>query len=149
MNCIPNAASIEAGTVLYVPPSFFYSSAPTSGGAATDTVSSIPRVVGCSASGSQITSPSAGAVVTGRFTVVGSATLGSNNDAFNFYKLELRAEGDDAWINVQQVTAAVNQGALGSVDTAQFGPGHYQLRLTVVDETGNYIEPCALRLTFR
>ncbi len=150
VNCIPNAASIEAGTVLYVPPSFFSSSAPTSGSTTTDTTaSSIPRVVGCSASGSQITSPSAGALVTGRFTVVGSATLGNRNDEFNFYKLEVRGENDDAWVNVRQANAAVSQGALGTVNTAQFGPGHYQLRLTVVDETGNYIDPCAIRLTFR
>ncbi|MBN2470944.1 MAG: LysM peptidoglycan-binding domain-containing protein [Anaerolineae bacterium] len=149
VNCIPNAASIEAGTVLYVPPTFFYnSSAPTSG-STSDTTSSIPRTSGCSATGSQITSPSAGAVVSGRFTVVGSATLGNRNAEFNFYKLELRSEDSEAYINAHQATAPVIQGVLGTINTASFGEGTYELKLTVVDETGNYIEPCAIRLIFR
>ncbi|GAB4570457.1 MAG: hypothetical protein Kow0077_04620 [Anaerolineae bacterium] len=147
INCIPNAADIEAGETLYVPPSFFSSS--PSGASTSDTVSSIPRQTGCTDAGSRITFPSPGAVVSGRFTVAGSATLGENNDRFNFYKIELREENDSGYINLVQRTAPVDSGSLGTVDTANFAAGHYELKLTVVDITGNYIEPCAIRITIR
>ncbi len=149
INCIPNAASIIAGQVIYVPPVFFYSTAPTSPGQAQESPSSIPRQAGCSVPGIQIAYPAPGATLTSRFAVTGSATLGEDNSRFSFYKVELRAENETTFHNVGQANQPVVNGVLASIDPAVFGPGHYQLKLTVVDITGNYPQPCAIRVTFR
>lgn len=148
VNCIPNAASIEAGTVLYVPPTFFYTG-PSSSDDTASNESSIPRQTGCNSPGSQISAPAAGSVLTGRFSVIGTATLGTRDEAFNFYKVELRGESETAYRNLRLANSPVVNGVLTTVNTADFGPGNYELKLTVVDETGNFIEPCAIRLTFR
>ncbi|MBN1963441.1 MAG: hypothetical protein JW910_02270, partial [Anaerolineae bacterium] len=100
----------------------------------------------------RITYPAPGAVLPLNqvFSVSGTATL-SEPDRFNFYKIEIRPEGDPVFRNVRLSSApAPNAGTpLASVDPALFGPGHYQLVLTVVDETGNFPAPCAIRITFR
>jgi len=149
VNCIVNPANIIAGQVIYVPPAFFYSSAPTSPIQTQDVTSSIPRQSGCGAPGIQIAYPAPGAILTGRFAVTGSATLGDNNNRFSFYKLELRAENETTFHNVGQASQPVVSGTLATIDPAAFGPGNYQLKLTVVDVTGNYPQPCAIRVTFR
>lgn len=148
VNCIPNAANIIAGQVIYVPPTFFYSNAPTSPIQAQETVSSIPRQAGCSVPGIQIAYPAPGAVLSSRFAVTGSATL-EDSSRFSFYKVELRAENETVFHNVGQSNQPVTGGTLATIDPAAFGPGHYQLKLTVVDITGNYPQPCAIRVTFR
>lgn len=148
VNCIPNAADIEAGTLIYVPPEFFYT-APSTAGDTTGSTSSLPRQEGCGSPGSQITAPGAGSVVTGRFSVIGTATLGERDYEFNFYKVELRAEGDASYRNLRQANNPVVDGVLATANAADFPPGNYELKLTVVDATGNFIEPCAIRLTFR
>ncbi len=150
VNCISNAANISTGNVLYVPPAFFARSPSSAGSTAgTTSGSSLPNRVGCTAPGSQITFPAAGAVITGRVNITGSATLGNRNNEFSFYKVELRGEGETGYRNLNQATTPVAAGLLAVLNTADFGPGNFQLRLTVVDITGNYIEPCTIRVTFR
>jgi hypothetical protein len=150
INCIPNARDISAGRILYVPPSFFARPPSSAPGSTTGfSGSSLPLRVGCTAAGSQITFPAAGSALTGRVGVSGSATLGSRNNDFSFYKVELRVEGEAGLRNIHQATTPVAAGLLASLNTADFGPGNYQIKLTVVDITGNYLEPCAIHVTFR
>jgi len=89
---------------------------------------------------SNITSPGNGATVSGVFTLVGTAT----HDAFNFYKVEF-APGADAGSGFTYLAdgrGPVYGGALASVDTRGFSNGPWTFQLTVVDQTGNYPDPC-------
>ncbi len=89
---------------------------------------------------SSITAPGNGATVSGVFSLVGTAT----HDAFNFYKVEF-APGDNAsggFTYLADGRGPVYGGTLASVDTRGFGNGPWTFQLTVVDQTGNYPEPC-------
>lgn len=87
-----------------------------------------------------ITSPGNGATVSGVFTLVGTAT----HDAFNFYKVEFApgANATSGFTYLADGRGPVFGGALASVDTRGFGNGPWTFQLTVVDQTGNYPEPC-------
>ena len=155
-NCITNPADIIAGTVIYVPASF-YAGQPVEPGqpspAATpapDSGSAIPLQTGCTIPQVVISSPAPGATLTERFTVRGVATL-AEGGLFSFYKVEIRREDQVIFRNISQssVPAPGPDSNLATVNPADFGPGVYQLVLTVVDITGNYPEPCAIRVTFR
>jgi LysM repeat protein len=157
VNCIANAADIEAGQTIYAPPAFFASSANTgpttgSGTGGGSVQSNIPAIWGCTLPNISIDYPSPGAIISlnAPFTVRGIATL-TDEPAFSYYKLELRREGDEVFRNLGQSSTPVfgPNGSMLPVDPARFGAGNYQLILTVVDETGNYPEPCAIRVTFR
>lgn len=173
-NCITNPASIVAGQIVYVPPyalpaieaAYAGNGGGETSGAGGDNTggggnttggtgggsSTIPLQVGCLLNNIRITSPAPGAVlpVTQPFSVLGTATL-YEPDVFNFYKVEIRPEGDPVFRNLSlsSTAAAGTSQVLASVNPALFGPGHYQLVLTVVDETGNFPAPCAIRVTFR
>ncbi len=155
-NCITNPADIIAGTVIYVPDSF-YTGQPVEPGqpspAATpapDSGSTIPLQTGCTIPQVVISSPAPGATLAERFTVRGVATL-AEGGLFSFYKVEIRREDQVIFRNISQssVPAPGPDSNLATVNPADFGPGVYQLVLTVVDITGNYPEPCAIRVTFR
>jgi hypothetical protein len=89
---------------------------------------------------SSITSPGNGATVSGVFSVVGTAT----HDAFNFYKVEFApgANAAGGFTYLADGRGPVFGGTLASVDTRGFGNGPWTFQLTVVDQTGNYPEPC-------
>ena len=89
---------------------------------------------------SNITSPGNGATVSGVFTLVGTAT----HDAFNFYKVEFApgANAGSGFTYLADGRGPVYGGALASVDTRGFSNGPWTFQLTVVDQTGNYPEPC-------
>lgn len=87
-----------------------------------------------------ITAPGNGAVVSGVFTLVGTAT----HESFNFYKVEFApgANATGGFTYLADGRGQVYGGALASVDTRGFGNGPWTFQLTVVDQTGNYPEPC-------
>jgi hypothetical protein len=89
-----------------------------------------------------ITAPGNGATVSGVFTLVGTAT----HDAFNFYKVEFApgANATSGFTYLADGRGPVFGGALASVDTRGFGNGPWTFQLTVVDQTGNYPEPCRM-----
>jgi membrane peptidoglycan carboxypeptidase len=77
-----------------------------------------------------IKSPAAGASVNGVVTVMGRA---ASND-FEWFRLEYGAGASPSeWIVINQVNAAVTDGALGMWDTSALSPGQYTLRLVVKD----------------
>ena len=104
-----------------------------------------PPPASCPNPGAQISSPGSGATVSGVVTVSGTAS----GDAFQFYKLEVSAgEQPGAWSVVGDIhNSPVQGGTLGSWSTAGLAPGPYWLRLVVVDQTGNYPNPCQVRVT--
>ena len=89
---------------------------------------------------SSITAPGNGATVSGVFSLVGTAT----HDAFDFYKVEFApgANATGGFTYLADGRGPVFGGTLASVDTRGFGNGPWTFQLTVVDQTGNYPEPC-------
>jgi hypothetical protein len=89
---------------------------------------------------SSITAPGNGAAVSGVFSLVGTAT----HDAFNFYKVEFApgANATSGFTYLADGRGPVFGGTLASIDTRGFGNGPWTFQLTVVDQTGNYPEPC-------
>jgi hypothetical protein len=105
----------------------------------------VAAVQGCTVQGVLITSPAPGAAVSGVVTVSGVADIPN----FQFYKIEVaggEATGDWSVIGELQRNP-VSGGVLGLWDTGPFPAGPYWVRLVVVDNTGNYPVPCAIRVT--
>jgi tetratricopeptide (TPR) repeat protein len=85
-----------------------------------------------------ITSPQAEAVLEGKVEVWGTADLA---EGFEYYKLEYRL-ADGEWIVIGDLhEEPVVDGLLGVWDASSLAPGRYQLRLVVVDNTGNFLPP--------
>jgi len=85
-----------------------------------------------------ITSPRMNAVVRGQVQITGSAL----HTDFQFYKVEFNSAATPGqWIIVSDMRHnQVGQGVLDIWDTTRIPDGTYNLRLRVVDNTGNYAE---------
>lgn len=80
--------------------------------------------------------------LSGVFTIIGTA----QHENFQFYKVEIRLDGSDRWQNLITRSTPVEGGVLAELNTALFPSDIYWLRLTVVDQTGNYPPPCEVRV---
>lgn len=69
----------------------------------------------------------------------------ANIDNFACYVLEYRREGEPEWSTIWTITDPVVDWFLGSIDLLECPTCAYWVRLTVVDKTGNYPEPCEVR----
>lgn len=92
-----------------------------------------------------ITTPSNNQVVAGpAVTILGTAT----HARFQYYKLEIapgvNAEGGFEFL--ADVRSPVDGGVLGSLDSTVYPNGAYTLRLTVVDNSGNFPPPCSVSI---
>jgi hypothetical protein len=81
-----------------------------------------------------ITAPPAGAVVSGPLRIMGTATRPN----FCYYKFEFRPQAATEWAFLVSAQAPVANGVLMLWDTRTVANGTYELRLVVVDNTGNY-----------
>jgi hypothetical protein len=99
----------------------------------------------CADPRAQITSPGNGATVSGVFSLIGTA----NHEAFNFYKVEFApgANASGGFTYLADGRGPVFGGALANVDTRGLGNGPWTFQLTVVDQTGNYPDPCRITVT--
>jgi hypothetical protein len=99
-------------------------------------------VLACSSAGTQIASPGNGDSISGVIEVIGTASLPN----FSFYKFEIQWPGSSEWVTLESYNAPVAGGLLGYWDTAPLAqqPGTYKFRLVVVDETGNFPDPCVI-----
>ncbi|HIQ05884.1 MAG TPA: hypothetical protein EYH31_09375 [Anaerolineae bacterium] len=97
----------------------------------------------CPHPGVQITWPGMDAVLTGVVQIQGTANI----DRFAYYKFEFRPEGDSTWRFLTRFEQPVTDGKLMDWHTYTVAPGIYWLRLVVVDQTGNYPEPCEIKVT--
>jgi len=95
----------------------------------------------CADPGTQITSPGVNQVVSGAVQIVGTAT----NPIFQSYKIEAGQEG--ALNFMASGNSPVEGGGLGTVNTTNFPNGSLLIRLTVVDQTGNFPAPCDVVVT--
>jgi hypothetical protein len=87
---------------------------------------------------SGVTSPSAGATVSGDVPIFGTAVI----EPFQKYELHYKQEpsGDDAYIYFGGGTTPVVNAQLGVWQAGGLPPGTYSLRLRVVKADGNYAE---------
>jgi hypothetical protein len=101
-----------------------------------------PAVVAaaCGDGRSLISGPGVGQVVSGVTPISGVA----NHENFQFYKLEFapgaNAGGGFTYFGGGQVQ--IGGGVLGNLDTTVLPNGEYTIRLTVVDQVGNFPPPC-------
>lgn len=99
----------------------------------------------CPNSLARLTAPGQNAVVSGVVQIVGTANLPN----FDYYKIEFASAGNPSeWALITDLRrSAVEGGLLDVWNTAAFPNGAYRLRLIVVDNTGNYPEPCEVGIT--
>lgn len=85
-----------------------------------------------------ISSPAAGASVSGAVPIIGTAVI----EPFQRYEIYIKQEpnGDDAYIYLSGGTEQIVNGQLGVLDANAFAPGIYSIRLRVVKLDGNYAE---------
>lgn len=87
-----------------------------------------------------ISAPGVNQAIAGVTAISGSAT----HESFQFYKLEYapgaNAGGGYTYFGGGQVQ--VSGGVLGNIDTTALPNGEYTIRLTVVDQVGNFPPPC-------
>jgi hypothetical protein len=99
------------------------------------------QATNCPNPNARITQPGNGAHVSGVIQISGAALV----ENFEYYKFEFRPPGTE-WSFIQRYDNAVPGGVLGSWNTDTAAPGEYEFRLVVVDNIGNYPEPCVIRL---
>ncbi|MBN1137824.1 MAG: hypothetical protein JXM73_14645 [Anaerolineae bacterium] len=102
------------------------------------------RPPNCPNPNARITSPGVNQVVKGSVAVHGTANI----DSFQYYKIEVGLGRDpNAWTVVGDLHyTSVAHGQLGTFSSGVYSPGTYTLRLVVVDQTGNYPEPCRVTI---
>jgi hypothetical protein len=84
-------------------------------------------------------------VVSGELNIIGSAT----HESFQFYKIEAApgANAGGGWQYLGGGNAPVVSGFLTTVNTTALANGLWTLRLVVVDQIGNFIDPCQVTVT--
>lgn len=105
-------------------------------------VSSGGQPPNCANSMARITQPGNNAQVAGVVQIMGSAAI----DNFQYYKFEFRDPVSGEWVFISRFDNTVPSGVLGPWNSDTLPPGEYDFRLVVVDNTGNFPEPCIVRL---
>jgi hypothetical protein len=95
----------------------------------------------CPIPGVVISQPGNGAVVNGVVSIFGQA----RTEDFAYYKLEFRVPGGE-WSFIESRETSNAGGQIGSWNSDTVPSGTYELRLVVVDSTGNFPEPCQVTL---
>ena len=113
----------------------------------TATETTVVRPATCPNPGVRLTSPGENQVVQGNFPIRGTASVAN----FQYYKIEVGPGAnpkDQQWTVVGQLhQTPVSGGVLETLNSGAYAPGTYTLRLVVVDQTGNYPEPCRVTIT--
>lgn len=111
------------------------------------TATPVVRPPACPNPNVRITSPGANQVVQGNVPIRGTANLSN----FQYYKIEVGPGSnpkDHEWTVVGQLhQSPVAGGVLETFNSGAYPPGTYTLRLVVVDQTGNYPQPCQVTVT--
>ena len=135
---LPTPTPSLTPTPTLLPPTFEAEITPT---ATPNAAPPIDQASDCPNPAARITQPGNGARVSGVIQISGAAIV----ENFEYYKFEFRPPGGD-WSFIQRYDNAVPGGVLGSWNTDTASPGEYEFRLVVVDNIGNYPEPCVIRL---
>lgn len=136
-NCLEDANQIYSGQIISVPrlPVSPLPSAPASAGGLS--------VEGCTALTTQITNPAPGQRVSGILVVRGTAAAQN----FQYYKLEVRPDFASIFNFYSRSDKPIENGVLGTIDPAVFGPGVYWIKLTVISDV--HQQPCVIPVIFQ
>jgi len=96
----------------------------------------------CPDAGARITYPGIGDYLSGVVPFKGSANVAN----FQYYKLEYRPVGEQSWQFLVRFDRPVTNGTLMEWHTDTVPRGEYELRLVVVDRSGNFPKPCVIRV---
>ncbi len=98
----------------------------------------------CADGRAAIISPGMNQVVSGVMPIMGSAS----HEALDYYKLEFAsgANASEGFVYFDGKSIPVSGGQLGAIDTRALANGAYTLRVTVVDQSGNFPEPCLVSI---
>lgn len=108
----------------------------------TNTPAPIVQAPACANGNSIILRPGANETVRGVITVIGTAS----HPSLQYYKIEYAPAGTANWGYLAGDQNAVVNGVLATINTSVLGNGAWTLRLVVVDQTGNYPEPCQVTI---
>jgi len=97
---------------------------------------------GCIPGQIMLTDPVDGSQVSGVIVLQGTA----NVQNFGFYKYEVARPGESLWQTIQAGRDIIIESELGQWDTRTMAPGEYMLRLVIVDNQGESLEPCVIRV---
>jgi hypothetical protein len=143
----PPAASTP--TPVATPTTIAPTATPTATATLTPTATPVVVAPVCPDSRAVITSPGENQVISGTVSIFGTAT----HEAFEYYKLEYAAgSGADAAAEFFYLAGGnipVENDRLAIIDTGSFVNGFYTVRLVVVDQTGNFPEPCQVSVEIR
>ena len=87
--------------------------------------------------------PIAGDEVSGSVELKGTVNIPN----FGFYKYEYQMQGEDIWTPISAGNKPVIEDSFGGRwNTEQLEPGNYSLRLVVLDNQNNLLQPCVIDL---
>lgn len=102
----------------------------------------MPILPACPDLRARLTYPTQEAKLDGAVEIRGSADIAG----FQYYKFEFRGEEGGAWSFLARFDAPVTDGILGHWDVSALPDAAYDFRLVVVDSSGNYPQPCVVRV---
>lgn len=108
----------------------------------TSTPAPIVQSPACSDQRSVILRPGLNETVRGNISVVGTA----DHANFQFYKIEYAPVGSNNFVYIAGDQNPVVNGFLADINTSTLGNGAWTLKLTVVDQTGNWPDPCQVNI---
>lgn len=120
---------------------------------ATPAITPEPEPVGgapiCPDQRSVIVSPGVGEIVSGTVNILGTAV----HENFLYYKVEYapgeNIDPNETFVYLADARVQVTGGLLAAFDSTNFADGPYTIKLTVVDNSGNFPPPCTVTVVVR
>jgi hypothetical protein len=97
---------------------------------------------GCIPGQIMLSDPEDGGEISGVVVIQGTVDVQN----FGFYKYEVARPGESVWQTIQAGREIKQESELGQWDTRTMAPGEYMLRLVIVDNVGESLEPCVIRV---
>lgn len=97
---------------------------------------------GCTPGQVEITEPLDGSEITGIVEIKGTAFITD----FGFYKLEMKTIDQSEWLTILAGNEIKQDASLGSWNTSLLTPGEYNLSLVVVDNQGQSLPGCIIKV---
>jgi SH3-like domain-containing protein len=142
---VTEASNIDESIPVIEVPTLAITDSSNSSGSDTESIDTTPTkaiatTAACPNPGVQITSPEPGYQFFSRLVFIeGSANIPD----FSHYKIEYSTDpNNDNWTYLFQKDTPVENDVLMELNTSTVPSGPYGVRLTVVDRSGNYPEPC-------
>lgn len=97
---------------------------------------------GCTPGQVEIKEPADGSEIFGIAEIIGTASIAD----FGFYKLEMKTTDQTEWLTILAGNETKQDASLGSWNTSLLTPGDYNLSLVVVDNQGQSLPGCIIKV---